>query len=170
MSSIEDFPSNWIWNKVFTFRPKVSKSGNTLVATSDWRSQAFSLGFAGRTVIVDPQLRIVRIVYRRFWFAKTSRRIEFDWIQEVLYGYNDVSTGFGAHAVTFTSIESYDTARSATVSASAGRPASESARPSEPLITGDVGSSRTARSSARVASGRRPVTSNSSPSHSWAGA
>jgi hypothetical protein len=97
MSSLAQLPLSWLWNRVVAFRPRVSKEGNVLIARSGWRSQLFCLGFAGRKVTVDPQQKIVRIHYRRFWFASTSRRIQFDWVSEVLYGYNEVAPEWGAY-------------------------------------------------------------------------
>lgn len=78
-------------------RPKVRKTGGKLVATSDWRAHLWSLGFGSRKVVVDPAQKIVRIFYRRFWLARTSRRIQFDWVEEVEYGYNQLNPGFWAY-------------------------------------------------------------------------
>ena len=96
MSSLIDLPSAYLFSRVFAFRPVVRKAGNQLVASSDWRSQLFSLGFSGRRVVLDPAQKTIRLIIRRFWFWRTSRRIEFDWVQEVLYGYSDLSLGWSA--------------------------------------------------------------------------
>jgi hypothetical protein len=97
MSSLLGLPLEWITNRLFAFRPKVTKEGGLLVARSDWRSQLFSLGFASRTATVDPKLKTVRLGVRRAWVFRTWRCIEFDRIDEVLYGYNDLSSDWGAH-------------------------------------------------------------------------
>ena len=77
--------------RLISFRPKITKQGNTLVATSDWRGQLLCLGAFARKVVVDPARRIVRIRYRRFWFFTATRWIEFPWIGEVTYGYADMA-------------------------------------------------------------------------------
>jgi hypothetical protein len=97
MPSLDDIGISLIFSRLVNVLPKVSKSGDLLVATSDWKSQIWCLGFGGRKVIVDPTQKIVRLLIRRFWFFRTSRRIEFDWIQEVLYGYYSTGTGWGAY-------------------------------------------------------------------------
>ncbi|HVT11298.1 MAG TPA: hypothetical protein VHE55_03450 [Fimbriimonadaceae bacterium] len=97
MGFLEDFAFAAVFSRLVAVRPRVSKVRNTLVAVSDGRSQLWSLGFGGRRLVVDPALKTVRVVYRRFWFFRTSRRIEFDWIAEVIYGYRDWSTGWGAY-------------------------------------------------------------------------
>ena len=72
-----------------------------LLARSDWKSQLVCLGFAGRSVTVDPARRLVRIRIRRFWFVTTSTVIVFDRVLYVLSGYRDWSFSnlsvFGAY-------------------------------------------------------------------------
>jgi len=97
MPSLVDLAFSLVLSRLVNTRPRVSKNGNLLVATSDWKSQLWCLGFAGRHLIVDPQRKTVRIGYRKFWFFRSSRRLEFDWIQDILYGYADVSPGFYAY-------------------------------------------------------------------------
>jgi hypothetical protein len=97
MTSLEHLPIRWLWSRLFAFWPRISKEGDTLVAKTCWRSHLCSLGCASRKVTVDPRQKIVRIQYRRFWFAKTSRRIQFDWVSDVLYSYHEVAPDWGAH-------------------------------------------------------------------------
>ncbi|HWA83564.1 MAG TPA: hypothetical protein VG820_09035 [Fimbriimonadaceae bacterium] len=97
MGFLDDFAFSAVFSRLVAVRPRVSKAGNKLVAVSDWRSQLWSIGFGGRRLVVDPALKTVRVVFRRFWFVRTSRRIEFDWVSEVIYGYNEVSPGWGAY-------------------------------------------------------------------------
>lgn len=97
MGVFEDFAFAAIFSRLVAIRPRVSKVGNTLVAVSDWRSQLWGLGFGGRRLVVDPTQKTVRMSVRRFWFFRTSRRIEFEWVAELIYGYSDVSPGWGAH-------------------------------------------------------------------------
>lgn len=70
---------------VVRVRPKILQFDDILVISSGFRSQLFCLWFAGRRIVVDPRPRTVTTTYRRFWFFSTSRRIEFDWVQQVLY-------------------------------------------------------------------------------------
>jgi hypothetical protein len=97
MPDLEDVGFSLIFSRLVNVRPVVRKQGNLLLASSDWKSQLWSLGFAGRKLVVDPQQKVARLILRRFWFWRTSRRIEFDWVQEVLYGYAEVSPGWGAY-------------------------------------------------------------------------
>jgi len=99
MPSLDDIGFSLVFSRLVNVLPRVSKSGNTLVATSDWKSQIWCLGFGGRKVVVDPGQKLLRLFIRRFWFWRTSRRIEFDWVQEVLYGYFSTESGWGAGQV-----------------------------------------------------------------------
>jgi len=86
-----------LFSRLINVRPRVAKKGSLLVASSDWKSQLWSLGFGGRRLVVDPAQKTLRMVVRKFWFFRSSRRIEFDWVQEILYGYSDMSAGWGAY-------------------------------------------------------------------------
>ncbi|MFI5384520.1 MAG: hypothetical protein ACHQ50_00200 [Fimbriimonadales bacterium] len=97
MPGLDDIAFSLIFSRLVNVRPRVKKQGNLLVAVSDWKSQFWSLGFAGRKLTVDPAQKVAHLQLRRFWFFRASRRIEFDWVQEVLYGYADMSTGFYAY-------------------------------------------------------------------------
>ena len=77
----------YILRKIINIEPKVGKQGQTLVISSSWRAHLLSLGAASRKITVDPAKKVLRIKGRRFWFFGWSRRIEFDWIQEIIYGY-----------------------------------------------------------------------------------
>lgn len=87
------FISSYLMGRLMNFAPVVSKQGDTLVIASGWRSHLFSLGAASRRITVEPQRKVLHINGRRFWFARWSRRIEFEWIQDIAYGY--WSTGQG---------------------------------------------------------------------------
>lgn len=41
-------------------------------------------------MIVDPNRKLVLIRKRTFWFARNTRFIPFDAIQEIIYTYNDI--------------------------------------------------------------------------------
>ncbi len=92
-----DFISQYLFSRLFYFCPKISKQGQTLVARSDWRALTMCLGYGGRMVTIDPVQKVIRLKLRSFWFYQTSKRIEFDWIQEIVYHYNDIAPAWGAH-------------------------------------------------------------------------
>jgi hypothetical protein len=84
--------------RLFYSAPSVSKVDGRLIAKTKLKGQILGLGCSSRRVEVDPNAKIVRIVVRRFWFARSSRRIEFDWIEEVLYDYQDLAaSGYFSH-------------------------------------------------------------------------
>ena len=88
------FVSSFLFRKLFNIEPTVTKEGQLLIIKSGWRAHLLSLGAASRKVTVDPVSRVVRIKGRRFWFFGWSRRIEYDWIDRISYGY----TGIGGWA------------------------------------------------------------------------
>jgi hypothetical protein len=85
--------SHFIFSRLVAVWPRISKDGDKLVARSGWKSQLWNLGCAGRKLEVDPKTKILRLTLRRFWFVVTTRRIQFDWIEEVVYRYADVAPG-----------------------------------------------------------------------------
>jgi hypothetical protein len=85
------FVSSFLIRKLINVEPIVAKEGQLLIIKTGWRGHLLSLGAASRKVTVDPVSKIVRLKGRRFWFFGWSRRIEYDWIQQISYGY----TGFG---------------------------------------------------------------------------
>ena len=96
MPSLDDIGFSLVFSRLVQTRPVVRKEGDLLIACSDWKSQLMSLGFGGRKLVVDPKQKIMRMIVRRFWFFRSSRRIEFDWVGEILYGYWNSSLGWGA--------------------------------------------------------------------------
>lgn len=70
--------------------PKICLESGLVVARSNLASQLLCLGFAGRRVTIATQERAVRILYRRFWVFRKSRRIEFDRIAGVAYRFSEV--------------------------------------------------------------------------------
>lgn len=97
MDFIYDLVGRVVFGRLLNVRPKVSKEGDVLVARSGWKSHLFSLGFGGRTVRVEPKQRAIKVRTRRFWGFTTSKRIDFDWVEAVLYGYHDASVGLYAY-------------------------------------------------------------------------
>lgn len=79
--------------RLFQIQPKVESKNGKLVAASDWRSQLISLGFGSRRLEVDPRAKVMRFWVRSWWFVTRVKRIEFDWVDAVLYGYSDLGGG-----------------------------------------------------------------------------
>ena len=79
--------------RLFYFRPSITKQGGALLAVSGWRTHLFTLGAVSRRILVDPSIQAVRIHGRRFWLFPYSRRIPFDRVVAVRYGYKDMSPG-----------------------------------------------------------------------------
>jgi len=77
--------------RLIQFRPRISKPGTVLVATSGFRAHLFCLGFAGRRVTIDPVRKLVTIALRRFWFFTKIQVFPFDRVLYVLSGYRDWS-------------------------------------------------------------------------------
>jgi hypothetical protein len=91
MSIVTNAASRWLFGKLLNIGPVISKRGQVLVISPGWQARVFTLGAASRMVTVDPQAKLVRVKGRRFWFFGSSRRIPFDWIEEIHYGYLNTS-------------------------------------------------------------------------------
>jgi hypothetical protein len=97
MDLLEFLGFRWLVSRLLRFRPRISKDGNVLIATSGWRAQICSFGFGSRKVLVDPSMKTIRIIIRSFWFNSSSTRIEFPWVEQILYEYSDWGVGFWAY-------------------------------------------------------------------------
>lgn len=95
---------DWLIDILWTFvgarllnsSPTMSRNGDLLVVKSNWRQQLWTLGFGDRRIEIDRSKKIVHIFDRRFWLIPSSRRIQFDWVSQVTWGYTPLSTGFWA--------------------------------------------------------------------------
>jgi hypothetical protein len=79
--------------RTFSPRPTIEKEGGILVVRSSWRTALLTLGARSRHITVDPKLKVMRIIDRRFWFFTSTRRLEFDWIAQVILDDHDMSMG-----------------------------------------------------------------------------
>jgi hypothetical protein len=79
--------------RLFSICPRVSKSRGKLVATTAWRLRILTLGWLFRKVVVDPKRRELTLSRRYFWFFRRRRRIRFEWVEAVMYGYQDWAVG-----------------------------------------------------------------------------
>lgn len=93
MEKIGGYGVSMALSRLFWIRPRIRKQGLLLEACSDWRSQVLSLGFGSRRVMIIYQQSVIRIFTRRFWLIFRVRRIPFDRISAILYGYADMSPG-----------------------------------------------------------------------------
>jgi hypothetical protein len=79
--------------RLFSICPRVSKSNDKLVAATAWRLRILTLGSFYRKVIVDPKREELTIERRYFWFLARRRRVRFEAIEAVTYGYQDWAVG-----------------------------------------------------------------------------
>ena len=90
--------SAYLFRKLTNIVPTVSKRGDVLVISYGWRSHLLSLGSVSRRIEVDPNLKVLHIIGRRFWVFGWSKRIEFDWVEVILYGYWNSGWALGTGA------------------------------------------------------------------------
>ena len=96
--------------RLLNLQPRIAKEQAVLVATTGFRMQLISLFSASRRLMIDPQLRAVRIRDRSFWFVIHWHRIPFDFIEAVIYCYSDVSPGQISPLGAYRSIDLYSVA------------------------------------------------------------
>ncbi len=88
------------FTRLFSLCPRIRKDEDRLVASTPWRLRLLTLGTFFRQVIVDPDRKEVIIRRRYFWLFPRERRIPFEAVRGVTYGYQDVTPGaswFWAH-------------------------------------------------------------------------
>jgi hypothetical protein len=78
---------------LFSICPRLSKRNGKLVAATAWRVRILMLGWLYREVIVDPKREALTIYHRYFWAFTGRRRLPFDAIEAVTYGYQDWAAG-----------------------------------------------------------------------------
>lgn len=76
-------------SRLLSLDPRIRKRGKQLHATTGWRTWLLTLGLCDRAVVVDPAARVVRIRDRVCWLFPRRRRVRFDHIRAVAYGYSD---------------------------------------------------------------------------------
>ncbi|MBX9578971.1 MAG: hypothetical protein K2X87_01570 [Gemmataceae bacterium] len=76
-------------SRLLSLGPRIRKAGGKLHAVTGWRVWLLSLGLCNRAVVVDPAARAVFIRDRVCWFFPRRRRVRFDHIRAVAYGYSD---------------------------------------------------------------------------------
>ncbi len=69
-----------------SFGPTVRQSGRRLVVRTGRRVRWLTVGLADRTVVVDPDKRVVRVCNRRWWMSEQTDKYPFDLIAGVTFG------------------------------------------------------------------------------------
>jgi hypothetical protein len=67
----------------------VTKTAGKLIARTAWRLRILSLGWLYRKVTVDPRRKELTVRRRYFWVFSRCRRIRFEAIDAITYGYQD---------------------------------------------------------------------------------
>ncbi|HWD38378.1 MAG TPA: hypothetical protein VG944_05985 [Fimbriimonas sp.] len=86
-----------IFTLTFSPTPAIKKEGGLLAIESTWKTALLTLGGRHRRVLVDPKNRGIILTDRRFWLFRSSRRIPFDAIVSILYGYVDLADSWFSH-------------------------------------------------------------------------
>ncbi len=73
--------------------PRIRKEEDRLVASTPWRLRLLTMGAYLRTVVVDPDRKQIVIRRRLLWFIVRKRRVPFDAVRGVTYGYRDMTPG-----------------------------------------------------------------------------
>jgi len=73
--------------------PRLSKRGSRLVATTAWRLRLLTLGWLYGKILVDPKKHEVTVQRRYFWVFPRRRRVRFEAIEAITYGYQDWAAG-----------------------------------------------------------------------------
>lgn len=93
MDLLLEFFIKFIGARFMNTGPRMSRRGDVLIVKSHWKQQLWTLGSSSRKLEVDPHLKILRVYDRRYWLYRRIRRIEFDWISAVTWGYTPISFG-----------------------------------------------------------------------------
>jgi hypothetical protein len=72
--------------------PRLSRQDEQLLAVTCWRVWLMTLGLSNRRVIVDPEKKVIRIQGRILWFFARKKRVKFEHIRAIAYGYTDVGS------------------------------------------------------------------------------
>jgi hypothetical protein len=82
-----------IASRLLSVCPRVNKSKGKLVATTARRLRILTLGWLYREVVVDPKRRELTLYRRYLWVFPRRRRVRFERIEGVTYGYQDWAVG-----------------------------------------------------------------------------
>ena len=88
-------------NRLLASGPRIDRRGNELILKSRVMPQILCLGFGSRRVVLNSAQKVLHLEKRSFWLFHSSRRVEFEWVAEVVYGYKDITldpcASFDAH-------------------------------------------------------------------------
>jgi hypothetical protein len=91
MEFISGFIFTVLFGRLLNVRPRIRKINGALVADTAPHIAVLSLGLKLRRVMLDPQMRAVRIFARYGWFFPRVRHIPFDVVECVLYTYSELN-------------------------------------------------------------------------------
>ena len=57
--------------------------------------QFFNMFFYSRTVVIDKNTKVIRIIIKRFWFVKSSEIIPFNHLEYIDISHREVGEDFG---------------------------------------------------------------------------
>lgn len=77
--------------RLLSVGPRITRDGDLLVAVTGWKMRFLTLSLLLTRMTVDPERRVVLIERRLGWIFTRRRKIKFDWIAAVTYGYSDQS-------------------------------------------------------------------------------
>lgn len=77
--------------RLFSWCPRIKKQDGQLIASTAWRHRILMLGWVLRRVIVDPARKELLLRHRYLWLIPRRRRIPFDQVEAVTYGYKDLA-------------------------------------------------------------------------------
>ena len=90
-------------SNLFSVGPQFRKRGRRLFIRTSPITRVLSLGLINRTVIVDPDRKILTVRDKRFWFGSRIERYPYDLVTAVsfnfLRGIDHDSTAFGSDRV-----------------------------------------------------------------------
>lgn len=73
---------------LFSARPRIRVRQGKIVAATSWRIRLVTLGCVYREVTVDPRRQLVFLRRRFLWAFPRRRRLRFEAIEAVTYGYS----------------------------------------------------------------------------------
>jgi hypothetical protein len=83
----------------FSVGPQFRRRGRKLIVRTNPRTRVLTLGLSDRTMVVDPDRRVLTVRDRRFWFGNRVERYPFDLIAAVSF---HLRSGFDRDSSLFT--------------------------------------------------------------------
>lgn len=90
-SGVLELVMNLLGALFLRYEPRIRRRGRMVAITSGLRVVVMTLGLLHRTVLLDLDQNVLRIIDRRGWFFRRYRRIPFERVAAVTYGYQDTA-------------------------------------------------------------------------------